>query len=79
MLQILVSLEFFCHACEELVQLKVHCSGEGLKAGPRAVAAVQVSCPHCQAVNQVCFRTTGEVVLVRPVAARSRVPAPSLN
>ncbi|MCS6976781.1 MAG: hypothetical protein NZM31_07195 [Gemmatales bacterium] len=79
MTQLLVCLRFHCHECEEGIHLKVHCSGEGLKAGPRVVAAVQVACPACRTVNEVCFRPTGEVVVVLPAENPSRLPLPSLN
>lgn len=60
-----VCLRFECHECGTGVELKVECSGTGLRAGPQVVAAVTVTCPDCQASNQVCFHPTGVVVAVR--------------
>jgi phage FluMu protein Com len=79
MTQLQLSLRFVCQECEEGIQIKVHCSGSGLKAGPRTVAAVEISCPHCWAVNEVCFHPTGTIVAVRSGERGAWLPLPSLN
>jgi hypothetical protein len=79
MLELRLSLDFACCACEEAINITVDCKGEGLAAGPRTVAAAVVPCPGCGQTNQVCFHPTGTVVAVRPVARPVRIPLPSLN
>ncbi len=74
-----VSLDFVCSGCGELVGVTVQCKGKGLACGEAgAVAAVNVPCPTCGQINQLCFEPRGRVRAVRPVLARA-LPEPSLN
>jgi hypothetical protein len=59
-----VSLDFACDACNNGVQAKLKCSGEGVTGGCHAVAAVDLTCPNCQAINQVIFELSGYVLRV---------------
>lgn len=79
MTQLLLTLDFCCWNCDNALEIKVHCCGKGLAAGPRTVAAVELGCPHCTKGNQVCFHPTGTVVCVRPAATLYRRRMPSLN
>jgi hypothetical protein len=79
MTELQLCLDFLCCACEDPIGMTVSCSGKGLAAGPRTTAAVRVPCPDCGAINEVCFRPTGEVVAVRPAEARQRTLTPSAN
>lgn len=73
---LLVEMKFACCRCEETSTVTVHCTGQGLAAGPRAVAAAHVPCFHCGCHHQVCFHPTGEVVAVEPLrSARCLVPS----
>jgi hypothetical protein len=75
----IVSLDFACCHCAEPVGVTVKCAGEGLANGTRAVAAVNVPCPTCGAVNQLCFEPNGTVRGVAPYRGSRQVPEPSLN
>jgi hypothetical protein len=78
-LQLQCCLDFICCECEGSIGVTVKCSGRGLAAGSRTVAAVRVPCPQCQVVNQVCFHPTGTVVDVSPAGQRGLMILPSLN
>jgi hypothetical protein len=60
------------------VYVRLKCSGEGLKAGLRAVAAVNIPCPHCGQVNQITFEPNGTVRTVAAYRGRA-IPQPSYN
>lgn len=62
MLEVDVSLEFACDLCRDPIQAKLKCSGKGVCQGSHAVAAVNLPCPHCQAVNQVIFELSGMIL-----------------
>jgi hypothetical protein len=74
-----LDLDFACGGCEESIGVTVQCTGKGLAAGPRTVAACKVPCPTCGQVNQVCFHPTGWVVAVDVVESSWRMPTPSVN
>ncbi len=78
MLETEVILDFSCCDCHHAVYAKLKCSGTGVAAGPHAVTCVDLTCPHCQSVNQVYFELSG---MVLQVAEKSRHPLlePSLN
>ena len=78
MCEIDVSLDFACDACNNGVQAKLKCSGEGVADGPNAVAAVDLPCPSCQAVNQVIFELSGYVLRVE-TEERFLLLEPSMN
>jgi hypothetical protein len=80
MTELQITLDFFCHNCEEPVSVTVLCQGKG--QGPvvfEGVAAVNVPCPTCSEVNQVFFEPNGKLRFVRPLRQRITIPAPSLN
>jgi phage FluMu protein Com len=79
MVEVKVTLEFACCTCEHSVSVTVKCTGKGLTAGARTVAAVNVPCPHCGAVNQLYFEPTGTVRAVAPYSGPRPRPEPSLN
>ena len=79
MLECEVTLAFACCICEHSVSVRVHCSGKGLAAGPRTVAAVNVPCPHCGLVNQLSFEPNGTVRSVAPYTSPRPLPEPSVN
>jgi hypothetical protein len=79
MTQLLLTLDFSCWQCEEAINVKVRCTGIGLRAGAGTVAAAQLECPHCTAANEVCFHPTGSIVCVRPARLARRQPEPSIN
>lgn len=76
---LLLEMRFVCCRCEGITTLTVHCTGPGLTAGPRTVAAAEVSCFHCGCHHQVCFRPTGEVVSAEPARSANWCPVPSNN
>jgi hypothetical protein len=80
MMELKVTLDFACHACEQSVSVTLQCSGKGLigEIG-QAVAAVNVPCPHCGQVSQLFFDPQGAVREVRPYFNSWPVPLPSLN
>jgi hypothetical protein len=61
MMELEVTLDFACCTCDRPVGVKLKCEGKGLAAGPSTVAAVNVPCPSCGAVNQLCFEPSGTV------------------
>jgi hypothetical protein len=79
MLEVKVSLDFACCCCTNPVGVTVKCEGKGLAAGLRAVASVNVPCPHCGSVNQLCFEPCGIVRSVAPYAGSRACPEPSVN
>jgi hypothetical protein len=79
MMELEVCLEFACCVCEQLVNVRVKCAGQGLAAGPRAVAAVNVPCPSCGLVNQLSFEPNGRVRSVAPYTSPRPLPEPSIN
>jgi len=79
MLELPVTLDFACYHCNHGVSVTVKCTGKGLAAGPRTVAAVAVPCPTCGSVNQLCFEPGGTVRSVGPYEGPRPVPVPSLN
>jgi hypothetical protein len=76
---VVLTLDFACCACGEAVRVTVQCKGKGLgSTAADTVAAVNVPCPSCQQINQLCFEPGGRVRSVRPYACRV-LPAPSVN
>jgi len=78
-MEVEVDLHFSCCVCLHGVSAKVRCSGKGLQAGPRGVAAVNLPCPNCGRVIQLCFEPSGAVRAVAPYRAPCQVPQPSVN
>lgn len=76
---LLLEMKFACGRCDEVTTVTVHCTGKGLTAGARTVAAAEVPCVHCGCPHQVCFHPTGEVVAAEPLTAHSRCLVPSTN
>jgi hypothetical protein len=74
-----VTLDFACCTCNNGVSVTVQCSGKGLAAGPRTVAAVNVPCPGCGSVNQLYFEPSGTVRAVAPYTGARPLPVPSIN
>ena len=74
-----LSLDFACGECEGVIGVTVQCTGKGLAAGPRTVAACKVPCPMCGKINQVCFHPTGSVVAVDLVECGFQWINPSRN
>jgi hypothetical protein len=79
MLEVEVTLEFACCVCDQPVSVRLLCSGKGLTAGPRAVAAVNVPCPSCGLVNRLSFEPTGVIRSVEPYTSPRLAPEPSVN
>lgn len=79
MIELKLILDFACCACEQPVSVTVQCAGKGLAKGCRAVAAVNIPCPTCGAINQLYFEPNGTVRDVVPYPASFLVPEPSLN
>ena len=79
MLELELTLDFACCACQQSVSVLVKCVGKGLAAGPRVVAAVNVPCPGCGLVNQLSFEPSGTVRSVSPYAGPRVLPEPSVN
>ena len=79
MTELEVKLDFACTYCGHTVGVTLRCAGKGLTAGVRTVAAVNVPCPTCGAVNQLYFEPSGTVRAVAPYAGPRQVPEPSLN
>jgi hypothetical protein len=79
MLELEVTLAFACCACDDAVGVRVRCSGKGLAAGPRAVAAVDIRCPHCGRVNCLSFQPDGTVRSVELSNSPRCLPEPSVN
>ncbi len=77
MMELQLSLDFDCCSCEGPVGVTLKCAGKGL-ASRHAVGAAAVACPHCGALNQVCFDPAGRVRGVMPSVAEC-YPEPSLN
>ena len=73
-------MQFTCYQCEGRTTVRVHCQGEGLGAGPRALAACVVPCFHCGAASQLYFHpVSGDVAAVEPTEASRARPVPSVN
>jgi hypothetical protein len=80
MQDVLVTLDFACCTCGHAVNVTVQCTGKGLAAGFRTVAAVPVPCPACGAVNQLTFEPySGAVRDVAPYTGPRPRPIPSVN
>jgi hypothetical protein len=79
MLELKVTLDFSCCACDHAVSVTVKCSGKGLSSGLRTVAAVNVPCPTCGMINQLYFEPSGTVRAVAPYAGPRPRLEPSIN
>jgi len=79
MMELNVSLSFECCSCDHEIGVTLKCEGKGLAAGLRTVAAVNIPCPMCGAVNQLCFEPSGRVRAVWPVKGPRHLPEPSVN
>ena len=81
MLELKVILDFACCHCHRPMNVTLKCAGKGLTAGSRAVAAVNVPCPHphCGLSNRVYFEPTGTIRDVVPCKGQLQRLEPSLN
>jgi hypothetical protein len=79
MMELKVSLDFACCGCSQAVSVTLQCSGAGLASGARPLAAVNVPCPTCGAVNCVEFEPGGALHAVTPYATRRLIIEPSIN
>ncbi|GIW80719.1 MAG: hypothetical protein KatS3mg105_2526 [Gemmatales bacterium] len=79
MMELQVVIDFDCCVCTNAISATLKCEGVGLLAGPRTVASVNITCPHCEAVNQVCFEPTGIVRRVTPCYSSCCILEPSVN
>ncbi|HEV3257241.1 MAG TPA: hypothetical protein VG013_10205 [Gemmataceae bacterium] len=79
MLELNVILDFACCTCERPVSVTLKCTGKGLAAGARTVAAVNVPCPNCGDVNRLYFEPGGTVRDVVPYRAPWQLLEPSVN
>ena len=79
MLEVDVTLDFACCVCEQSISVRLRCSGKGLAAGPRTVAAVNVPCPNCGLVNRLSFEPGGTVRSVELYTSPRTSPEPSVN
>ena len=78
MTELLVCLEFECHACFGPVRLTLKCEGAVLALTTKVLADVTIACPHCESKIDVTFDPEGVVYEVAPHVA-ARLPQPSLN
>jgi hypothetical protein len=79
MIEMQVELDFACSCCGAWLNVKLKCAGKGLAGGGHSVAAVDLPCPNCENVNQLCFEPSGTVRAVRPSRHQRGLPVPSLN
>jgi hypothetical protein len=79
MIELEVILDFACCTCQEAVSVTVKCEGKGLASSSRTVAAVNVPCPTCGAVNRLCFEPNGTIRGVSLYPGFRPVPEPSIN
>jgi hypothetical protein len=79
MMELNVTLEFACGNCDRPVTVTVQCRGSGLCQDGGAVAAVNVPCPTCGQVNQLCFEPSGRVRSVKPYPCFRTLAEPSVN
>jgi hypothetical protein len=78
-MELKVILDFACCTCARPVSVTVKCTGQGLAAGPRTVATVNVPCPNCGGVNELYFEPSGRLHAVAPHAGARQLPEPSVN
>ena len=55
MMELQLVLDFACCSCNHTLSVSLKCSGKGLAAGGRSVAAVKVPCPTCNGMNELYF------------------------
>jgi hypothetical protein len=79
MMELLVDLDFACCKCKACVGVKLKCEGKGLEEVMHTVAAVNVPCPECGSINELCFEPNGTIRAVRPYRGYWTVPGPSRN
>jgi hypothetical protein len=79
MIEMLVELDFACCSCGASIGVTLKCEGKGLIDGAHSVATVNVACPFCSDVNELCFEPSGMVRAVRPSHAVWGWPEPSWN
>jgi phage FluMu protein Com len=79
MREVEVVLDFTCCSCGYFVSATVRCSGQGLAAGPHAVAAVRIPCPGCDRINQLYFEPCGQLRAVEPFRRACEILEPSIN
>ena len=78
--EVQVTLDFACCTCNHTVGVTLQCTGKGLDAGFRIVAAVNVPCPTCGSVNRLYFEPHGGTVRdVEPYTGPRPRPIPSVN
>jgi hypothetical protein len=70
MTELLVCLEFACHACHQPVVLTVKCEGAVLALTTKVLAAVTIPCPHCGEKIDLTFDPDGAVYAEPPVTRR---------
>ena len=79
MMELQLVLDFACCSCNHALSVTLKCSGKGLAAGGRSVAAVKVPCPTCNGMNELYFEPNGRIHAVTPCREFCRVPEPSVN
>ncbi len=79
MTEVDVTLDFACCLCDGAVSATLKCSGKGLSAGVRSVAAVTLHCPNCGGNLMLYFEPGGTVRGVSPYLGPNPLPQPSLN
>ena len=78
MTELLVCLEFACHACRRPIELTVKCEGAVLALTTKVMTDVTIPCPNCHRLIDVTFDPEGQVYQVACHVA-PRLPQPSLN
>ena len=78
MTELLVCLDFACHACHRPIELTARCEGAVLALTTKVLAAVTISCPNCGDKIDLTFDPDGTVYAVEPHVG-PRLPQPSLN
>jgi hypothetical protein len=79
MIEVLVELDFACCACSATLNVKLKCAGKGLANGGNPIAQVNVPCPICCKINQVCFEPSGTVHAIQPCKPGRGIPEPCWN
>jgi hypothetical protein len=80
-MELKLTLTFACCCCHQTITAMLACKGSGLdEPADETIAAVNVSCPGCDAVCQLLFDPhKGTVRDVRPYVANQAIPEPSIN
>jgi hypothetical protein len=75
--EVLVCLDFACHACCRPVELTARCRGAVLTLTTKVLARTVIECPNCGEKIDLTFDPEGEVYDVSP--CEDTLPQPSLN